>query len=58
MAAACGTWLLVYKSLVSCGALGYVSDVRDVAASGSSHLHNSRAPDDGHNGARNMLSKQ
>jgi hypothetical protein len=25
---------------------------------GSNHLYNTRAPDDGHNGARNMLSKQ
>jgi hypothetical protein len=41
---------LVYRSLVLCGAVGYVS--------GSSHLYNSRAPDDGHNGARNMLSIQ
>jgi hypothetical protein len=50
MAAACGTWFLGYRSLVWCGAVGYVS--------GSSHLYNSRARDDGHNGARNMLSIQ
>jgi hypothetical protein len=25
---------------------------------GGNHLYNTRAPDDGHNGARNMLSKQ
>ena len=27
------------------------------STTGSSHLYNSRTPDDGHNGARNMLSK-
>ena len=40
--AACRIWCLVFKLSVWCGAEGCVS----------------RAPDDGHNGARNMLSKQ
>ena len=47
-------WLLpvvfravVFKLLVWCGAEGYVSGLQDA-----------RAPDDGHSGARNMLSKQ
>jgi len=35
---------LVYRSLVWCGAVSYVSGLQD--------------PADGHNGARNMLSKQ
>ena len=49
-------WLLpvvfravVFKLLVWCGAEGYVSGLQDAAAA---------APDDGHNGARNMSSKQ
>ena len=37
---------LVYRSLVWCGAVGYKSGLRGVS------------PDDGHNGARNMLSEQ
>ena len=48
-------WLLpvvfgavVFKLLVWCGAEGYVSGLLDAAAS----------PDDGHSGARNILSKQ
>ena len=44
-------WLLpvvfLFKLLVWCGAEGYVSGLQDAAAS-----------DDGHSGARNMLSKQ
>ena len=47
-------WLLpvifravVFKLLVWCGAEGYVSGLQDAAAA-----------DDGHSGARNMLSKQ
>jgi len=54
MAAACGTWLFglqVVGLVWSCG-LG----VRFAGC--CSHLYNSRAPDDGHNGARNLLSKQ
>jgi hypothetical protein len=63
---------LVYRSLVWCGAVGfYVSGLRDTAeqypadrthqtkelgTTSSNHLYNSWAPDDGHNGARNMLS--
>ena len=39
---------LVFKLSVWCGAGDYVSGLRAAAA----------APDDGHNGARNMLSKQ
>ena len=42
--AACRIWCLVFKLSVWCGAEGCVSGLR--------------APDDGHNGARNMLSKQ
>jgi hypothetical protein len=38
---------LVLKLSVRCGAEGYVSSLRAAAA-----------PDDGHSGARNMLSKQ
>ena len=38
---------LVFKLSVWCGAEGYVSSLRTAAA-----------PDDGHNGVRNMLSKQ
>jgi hypothetical protein len=38
---------LVFKLSVWCGAEGYVSGLRATAA-----------PDDGHNCARNMLSKQ
>ena len=38
---------LVFKLSVWCGAEGYVSGLRAA-----------RAPDDGHSGARNMLSKQ
>jgi len=41
-------WCLVFKLSVWCGAEGCVSGLRAVAT----------APDDGHNGARNMLSKQ
>ena len=37
---------LVFKLSVWCGAEGYVSGLR------------ARVPDDGHSGARNMLSKQ
>jgi len=47
-------WLLpvvfgavVFKLVLWCGAEGYVSGLQDAAA-----------PDDGHNGTRNMLSKQ
>ena len=40
---------LVFKLSVWCGAEGCVSGLRATAA---------RAPDDGHNGARNMLGKQ
>ena len=43
---------LVYRLLVWCGAVGYVSDLRDAA------LEQHPAPDDGHNGARKMLSEQ
>jgi len=39
---------LIFKVSVWCRAVGCVSGLRDVAAS----------PDDEHNGARNMLSKQ
>ena len=39
---------LVFKLSVWCRAEGYVSGLQEA----------SRAPDDGHNGARNMLSKQ
>ena len=42
---------LVFKLSVWCGGEGCVSGLRAVA-------QHSRAPDDGHNGARNMLSKQ
>jgi hypothetical protein len=54
---------LVYRSLVWCGAVGCASGLRDAAraepiTTGSSHLYNSGAPDGGHDGARNMLSKQ
>ena len=42
--------ILIFKLLVWCGAEGYVSGLQDAAASCK--------PDDGHNGARNMLSKQ
>jgi len=49
-------WLLpvvfcavVFKLLVWCGAEGYVSGLQDAGLP---------APDDGHSGARNMLSKQ
>jgi len=38
---------VVFKLLVWCGAEDYVSGLQDAAA-----------PDDGHSGARNMLSKQ
>ena len=41
---------LLFKLSVWCGAEGYVSGLRAAAAS--------RAPDDGHSGSRNMLSKQ
>jgi hypothetical protein len=44
LVAACGHRCLVFKLSVWCGAEGCVSSLR--------------APDDGHNGARNMLSKQ
>ena len=40
---------LVYRLLVWCGAVGCVSGLRDAAVA---------APDDEHNGARNMLSEQ
>jgi hypothetical protein len=43
-----GIWCLVFKLSVWCGAEGCVSGLRAAAA----------APDDGHNGARNMFSKQ
>jgi len=38
---------VVFKLLVWCGAEGYVSGLQDAAA-----------PNDGHKGARNILSKQ
>jgi hypothetical protein len=47
LVAACGLWCLVFKLSVWCGAEGCVSGLRAADA-----------PDDGHNGARNMLSKQ
>jgi len=40
---------VVFKLLVWCGAEGYVSGLQDAAASCK--------PDNGHSGARNMLSK-
>jgi len=40
---------LVFKFSVWCGAEGYVSGLQATAL---------KQPDDGHNGARNMLSKQ
>jgi hypothetical protein len=45
LVAACGLWCLVFKLSVRCGAEGCVSGLR-------------AAPDDGYNGARNMLRKQ
>jgi hypothetical protein len=48
LVAACGLWCLAFKLSVWCGAEGCASGLRAAAA----------APDDGHNGARNMLSKQ
>ena len=47
VAAACRIWCLVLKLSVWCGAEGCVSSLQAVALC-----------DDGHNGARNMLSKQ
>ena len=49
---------LVYRSLFWCGPVGYVSGLRDAATSRKPDLLNSRAHDDGHNGARNTVSKQ
>ena len=53
-------WLLhvvfravVFKLLVWCGAEGHVSGLQDAALSCKPYT-----PDDGHSGARNMLSKQ
>ena len=46
---------LVFKLSVWCGAEGCVSGLRAAARKPDTH---SRAPDDGHNGARNMSSKQ
>jgi len=45
---------VVFKLLVWCGAEGYVSGLQDAAAS----CKPDTAPDDGHSGARNVLSKQ
>jgi len=63
MAAACSTWLFglqVVGLVWSCGLCarfeGYYSTA-DPGTTGSSHLYNSRAPDDEHNGARNMFNK-
>ena len=42
--------VVVFKLLVWCGAEGYVSSLQDAAFKA--------ARDDGHSGARNMLSKQ
>ena len=47
---------LVFKLSVWCGAEGCVSGLW--AAAAARKLQYSRAPDDGHNCARNMLSKQ
>ena len=47
---------LVYRSLVWCGAVGYVSGLQDTARLASRAV--SRKPDDRHNGARDRLSKQ
>ena len=47
---------LVFKLSVWCGAEGCLSGLRTVAL--KQQPATSRAPDDGHNGARNMLSKQ
>jgi len=56
-------WLLpvvfravVFKLLVWCGAEDYVSGLQDAAL--KQHPAYSGALDDGHSGARNMLSKQ
>ena len=71
MAAAFGTWLygllvvgLVWSSGVCVRFAGYCSAVVDqrpinqkAKYHSSSHLYNSKALDDGHNGARNMLNK-
>ena len=46
---------LFFKLSVWCGAKGYVSGLWAAALLA---LYNTRAPDDGHNGAQNMLSKQ
>jgi len=48
---------LVYRSLVWCEAVGCVrfTGCFSTSTTGSSHLYKSWAPDDGHNGARNML---
>ena len=43
---------LVFRLSVWCGAEGYVSGLQAAA------LKQQPAPDDGHNGSRNMLSKQ
>jgi hypothetical protein len=51
LVAACGLWCLVLKLSVWCGAEGCVSGLRASSPQ-------TGAPDDGHNGARNMLSKQ
>jgi hypothetical protein len=50
LVAACGLWCLVFELSVWCGAEVCVSGLRAAAAD--------RAPDDRHNGALNMLSKQ
>ena len=55
--AACRIWCLVFKLSVWCGAEGCVSGLR-AAARKPDTQPSARAPDDGHNGARNMLSKQ
>ena len=61
--AACGTWCLVYRLFVWCGAVGYVSGLRDAAVNQqpvnqSTKYHRQQppvkyswAPDDEHNGA-------
>jgi hypothetical protein len=62
----------VFKLSVWCGAVGYVSGLRAAASHHTDKCENqstkyhrqqppvqySQAPDDGHSGARNMLSKQ
>ena len=52
---------VVFKLLVWCGVEGYMSSLRDVAKAipqAATTVKFSLAPDDGHSGARNMLSKQ